>query len=196
MSEVDNSDERLRVLLQERARLLAFVERRVGSREMAEEILQEAFVRGVEKIAAVRDDESVVAWFYRLLRNAIIDRRRRHVATERVQSELAREWEALAEANEPDERERGEICTCMSGLVDTLKPEYESAIRTVDLGGGTVADLARANGISAGNAAVRLHRARQALGQRLRVTCGACAEHGCLDCGCRKSDERRVRAAT
>jgi len=161
---------------------------------MAEEILQEAFVRSVEKIAAVRDDESVVAWFYRLLRNAIIDRRRRHAASERAHAELSREAQVLADANDPDERERGEICTCMSGLVETLKPEYESAIRTVDLAGGTVADLAQADGISAGNAAVRLHRARQALGQRLRATCGACAEHGCLDCGCKKADGKSVRA--
>jgi RNA polymerase sigma-70 factor (ECF subfamily) len=32
---------------------------------------------------------------------------------------------------------------------------------------------------------VRLLRARRALLERLRATCGACFEHGCLDCFCR-----------
>jgi hypothetical protein len=32
---------------------------------------------------------------------------------------------------------------------------------------------------------VRLHRARATLRDKLRVVCGACARHGCLDCSCR-----------
>ena len=178
---MSNSNERIRTLLEERARLLAFVERRVGSREIAEEILQDAFVRGVEKAADVRSDESVIAWFYRLLRNAIIDRRRRLAASERARAELA--GEAVPSVPSPDER--GAICHCMSGLIKTLKPEYESALRTVDLDDGTLTDLAQTDGITPQNAAVRLHRARRALEQKLRATCGACADHGCLDCGCK-----------
>ena len=43
-----------------------------GARDLAEEILQDAFVRGLSRGAGarLRDDESAVAWFYRLLRNA------------------------------------------------------------------------------------------------------------------------------
>ncbi|WP_394829722.1 RNA polymerase sigma factor [Pendulispora albinea] len=184
-----SGEERLRTLLGERARLLAFVERRVGSRELAEEILQDAFVRGVEKASEVRADESVLAWFYRLLRNSIIDRRRRTAANTRATTALAAEHDAFGAGRLESDAERGEICSCMSELIGTLKPEYETAIRSVDLEGGTVGQLAAATGISAGNAAVRLHRARQALGQRLRSTCGACAEHACLDCGCKKNSK-------
>src|SRR5688572_24291795 len=53
---------------------LAFVQRRVGDRAQAEEILQEAFVRSIAKADTIRD--SAVAWFYRVLRNAIIDHQR------------------------------------------------------------------------------------------------------------------------
>ena len=56
---------------------LTFLERRVGSREDAEEILQDAFVRGFEHAAEIRNEERVVAWFYRVLRNAVVDRHRR-----------------------------------------------------------------------------------------------------------------------
>jgi RNA polymerase sigma-70 factor (ECF subfamily) len=44
---------------------LAFLERRVESRAAAEDILQAAFARGLERGRGVQD-EKVVAWFYRV----------------------------------------------------------------------------------------------------------------------------------
>ena len=55
----------------------------------------------------------------------------------------------------------------------------------VDLEGASVPEVAREEGISPNNAAVRLHRARAELFLRLKQTCGTCTEHGCLDCHCR-----------
>lgn len=55
--------------------LLGFLERRLGSPADAEDLLQEAFVKGIDRAAPLRDDESAIAWFYRALRNAVIDRR-------------------------------------------------------------------------------------------------------------------------
>src|SRR5215213_2258142 len=67
---------------------LAFLERRVGSRAVAEDILQEAFVRGLGRLNT--DDEgSVIAWFYRALRNAAIDHQRRHQTANRALEALA-----------------------------------------------------------------------------------------------------------
>ena len=51
----------VRALVENHARFLAFLERRVGSREDAEAILQSAFVRGLERGAALRDQESATA---------------------------------------------------------------------------------------------------------------------------------------
>ncbi len=48
-------------------------------------------------------------------------------------------------------------------------------------------DMAREAGITAKNAGVRLHRARQALKKQLERSCGSCAVHGCLDCSCKPS---------
>jgi RNA polymerase sigma-70 factor (ECF subfamily) len=177
-------DARLRALLDQRARFLSFVERRVGSRELAEEVLQEAFVRSVETVDGVRDDEAVVPWFFRVLRNAVAELHRRRAARDRATDALAGEA-AVLEAGRREEK--GELCACFSALLPELKPEYADAVRTVDLEGATVAELADKRGITVNNATVRLHRARQALGRELRVACGACADHGCLDCGCKKS---------
>jgi RNA polymerase sigma-70 factor (ECF subfamily) len=56
---------------------VAFVGRRVGDRAIAENIVQDAFVKGPGSSGDLRADESSRAWFYLVLRNAIIDRHRR-----------------------------------------------------------------------------------------------------------------------
>jgi RNA polymerase sigma-70 factor (ECF subfamily) len=66
-----------------------------------------------------------------------------------------------------------------------LKPEYAEALRRIELEGQTVQGYAAELGIQPNNAAVRVHRARQALRTRVLAACGSCAEHGCLDCSCR-----------
>jgi RNA polymerase sigma-70 factor (ECF subfamily) len=49
-----------------------------------------------------------------------------------------------------------------------------------------VQDFAEQHGISASNASVRVHRARAALRKQLLRTCATCAEHGCVNCTCKK----------
>lgn len=173
------SEVNLARLVESHREFLAFLEKRVGSREVAEELLQEAFLRGIERGGAIRDGESSAAWFYRVLRNALIDRARREAVASRTLQKWAREA-----GESMDAALQGDICTCFSPLLDTLKAEYAEILRAVDLGQASVAEFARAAGITPNNAAVRLHRARAALERQLRLTCGTCAEHGCLDCHC------------
>ena len=160
---------------------LAFLERRVESRAAAEDILQSAFVRGLERGADVQD-EKIVAWFYRVLRNAVIDHYRHRSASARAMEIWGRD---LTGRQEPEAELNREICQCVSSLFSTLKPEYRDALQIVDLEGGKLSELAEQSGISAENAAVRIHRARKALRGQIEQACGTCADHGCLDCQCK-----------
>lgn len=164
-----------------RSEFLNFVQKRVHSRSVAEDILQAAFVKGIEKGDAIRDTDNVVAWFYRLLRNAVIDHYRRSAGSDRALEQWVRELEA---SDIPQAFEKDEVCRCVTRLLDELKPEYKEALTVVDLGEGNLRDLAERNGISENNAGVRVHRARQALLKQVKLTCGVCATHGCVDCRC------------
>ncbi len=146
----------VRVLVDNHKRFLAFLERRVGSRDVAEDILQEAFVRGIDRLNTLRDAQSATAWFYRLLRNALVDHYRREGAERRALAQVS----AMADrAEEPLDAEMMDIvCACVASLVDTLKPEYADAIRRMDLGGVAVGAFAAHPGLTPNNAAVRLHR--------------------------------------
>lgn len=176
----DVSPQVARVLVENHRAFLAFLERRVGSREVAEDILQDAFARGLDRAGTLRDDESALAWFYRALRNAVIDHYRRNDARRRGLERFAAELEpAVADAETRDT-----VCRCVLSLADTLKPEYAEAIRRIDVEGTAVKDFAAENGLSASNAGVRVFRAREALRKQVARSCGTCAEHGCLDCSC------------
>lgn len=159
---------------------LSFLERRVGSRAIAEEILQEAFVRGIGKVR-VDDEQSVVGWFYRTLRNAAIDYHRRHETASKALHAFAAETKDRAE---PDPELRAAVCQCVGRLAETLKPAYADALKRIEVDGVSVKDYAAEAGIAASNAAVRVFRAREALRGQVTRSCGTCAEHGCLDCTC------------
>ena len=178
------------VLLQERDRFRDFLQRRVGSREVAEDLLQGAYAKALERAGQLRDEESAVAWFFRILRNSVVERARRESAAARALGQLAGE---IAGAD-PSEEATRTVCVCLRNVLGTLKPEYESALRAVDLDGRELRAFAREAGISANNAAVRLHRSREAVRKRLVSMCGACARHKCIDCTCAASAPRRVDA--
>jgi RNA polymerase sigma factor (sigma-70 family) len=175
-------DDLERVLVENHRAFLQFLERRVGSRDLAEDILQEAFARGLERIEQLRDGEAAVPWFYRALRNATVDYWRRSRSADRALAAFAQEVET---AQEPDETMRDEVCRCVARLASTLKPEYAEALERIEVEGVPVARFAEEHGITSNNAAVRVFRAREALRRQVAASCGTCAEHGCLACTCR-----------
>jgi RNA polymerase sigma factor (sigma-70 family) len=174
----------LQALVDNHRRFLAFLEKRVGSREEAEDILQDGFARALKRAGEIRHSESAIPWFYRLLRNAVTDHYRRRGAEDRAM-ELIGSGVATSIEME-DEELRDLVCGCVLGLVETLKPEYAEALREVDLRETSLADYAGKARITPNNAAVRLHRARQALRKQVIRSCGTCTIHGCEECACRR----------
>jgi RNA polymerase sigma-70 factor (ECF subfamily) len=76
-------------------------------------------------------------------------------------------------------------------LLPTLKPEYAALIDRIELSGEKPETVAGELGITPNNLKVRRHRARAALRTRLVETCRACSRHGCFDCTCRKTVEKK-----
>jgi len=180
--------DRIALIAEHRDELLGFLSRRVP-RNIAEDILQEVLLRSIDKVDAVRDDEALLAWMYRALRNATVDHHRRAGVADRALARFAEETAAPDHAAEPT----GEACRCVLRAAEALKPEQAKALQRVAVDCVAVKSFAEEEGISAGSAAVRLHRARHALRERLVATCGSCAGasgRGCTSCSC--ADEEKV----
>jgi RNA polymerase sigma-70 factor (ECF subfamily) len=170
-------------LLENHRAFLRYLERRVGDRAVAEDILQEAFAKVVARPEQAPADEAIVPWFYRTLRNAAVDQFRRRGAADRAYEAFARELETH---EAPTSEMESEICACVSRLAGTLKPEYAEALQAVEVGGTSVKTCAEQKGLSPNNAGVRVFRAREALKKRVIESCGTCAEHGCVNCTCKR----------
>lgn len=176
-----DSQQGLDPLVDAREDFLDFLERRLGDRDRAEDLLQAAFVRAAEHLTQLREHESITAWFYRILRNAVIDHWRMQERRSQKADALAY---AFGQSAEPTADTEAAVCQCVARLVDTLKPEYAEALRNVDLAGVPVKDYAARSQITPNLAGVRLFRAREALRRQVVRCCGGCAEEGCNDCHC------------
>src|SRR5689334_9878292 len=115
-------------LMEHRAEFLAYLRKHGASAEEAEDVLQSALVRGLEPWTSPPHADTLVPWFYRVLRNALIDRGRRASAARRALDRYAKE---LPDGEAPAEPRR--VCMCTQKVLAALKPEYARLISAVDL---------------------------------------------------------------
>ncbi len=177
-------DAKLTGLLQHREKLLAYIRKKTGEADLAEDILQDSLLKALRAADNLRDDAKLLPWFYRIVNNTIADvyRRRQRVAATLGMADSDAEIAAAAD----DEQQ---LCECFRVLIPTLKPEYGELIERLDLRDEDAAAVARQLNITPNNLKVRRHRARQALREQLEQTCRVCAKHGCLDCHCNQTDQ-------
>ncbi len=171
-----------RLVASHRESLLRFAARRAGDRAAAEDLLQEATLRGLGRLRAP-SEAAALAWFYRTLANAAIDEQRRLRAERR-----ARAAYAVARAVEPPAAPPGSADAvsqgCLARLAAGLRPAYAEALRRIELDELPLEVYAAEAGITRQNAAVRLFRARQALREEALRGCGGCPIHGQAGCRC------------
>lgn len=179
-----------RALVESREELLAFLRRRLGSREEAEDALQRFSLRALERSADLRDVRTVRGWLGRVLASTIVDHQRRAIRGRR--REVAMEQTDIESfAVEPDDELDGAVCNCLYKLLPTLKPEYAEVIWRADILGEPRDRIAASLGTTLNNVTVRVHRGRQALKKRLEEMCLTCPVHGFLDCRC--DEAQRIR---
>lgn len=161
-----------------RNRLLAYARQKTGDPELAEDVLQESMLKALRSAPKLRDQERLLAWFYRILNNTIIDHFRAQSRKAALIAELS--------VQQPDASLDAELCACFVELLPSLKPGEASLIEQLELSGGNPDTIAKRLGVSRSTLKVRRHRARQSLRRRLEETCRVCATHGCLDCTCKR----------
>lgn len=168
-------------LMNQRSRFLAFIQRRVRDRQTAEDILQMAYLKAISSASTLESSASADAWFFRVLRNAVIDHYRHQAVVTRTfaPGESNLEHPSITPDTAP-----ANLCPCVKDAIDEVPASYQQIIREVDLDEVPLETFAERAGITRGNAAVRAHRAHRSLRKKLISHCGSCAEAGCLDCTC------------
>ena len=172
-------------LLENESAFRQFVRRRVGDEVVAEDILQQSLTKAVERSHSLKNEHSVLAWFYRILRHTVVDYYRFQGAEARRDEALQRELTISGKHQEPPLDElQATACACLHNLLPSLHGDYAELVTRIDLNGEAPAQVAKELKISRNNLTVRLHRARQSLRASLEDSCGICSRHGCLNCTC------------
>jgi RNA polymerase sigma-70 factor (ECF subfamily) len=143
--------------------LYGFAARRLGDAGLAEEAVQETFVRAWQhagRYAAERG--SVRTWLYAIVRNVIIDLERRRGRRPPLSSLPAEGGpDELAARSEPIETA---MLRYQIGLaVSRLTPEHRQVITLVHFHGLSLAEIAELTGLPLGTVKSRLHYAARAL---------------------------------
>jgi len=182
---VSPNDATIAILVENHKKFQHFLAKRLGNTAVAEELLQQSLKKAVEHPPEATENASVTAWFYRILKNTLIDYYRSSASENKKISELAEMTAHLGlDSTKAFDDIQAGICECLNDLLPTLKENYAEVIKLVDLQNESIEAVANKLGVTPNNLMVRLHRARQALRDSLEQACGTCTEHGCLHCTC------------
>jgi RNA polymerase sigma-70 factor, ECF subfamily len=134
----------------------------VGSREDAEDVVQETFARVLARPRFLRGEDEL-GYLLRALRNTLVSRRR--MASRRPQTvELDEDVAAARSADNPAEAAaRREIYA----VIHELPEEFRDVLIAVDVAGLSYGEAARALQVPEGTVTSRLFRARDRVARRL-----------------------------
>jgi RNA polymerase sigma factor (sigma-70 family) len=170
-------------------RLRKYLQGRFGTEAEAEEILQAFVLRALERAGDIRDADSVRGWLSRVLATTIADFHRQTSKTKTREMPFPSELNERLAADQGAEMDSA-VCECLYAHLSLLKPEHAEVIRRVDLAAEPRESVAADLGVTVNNLTVRLHRARQALKERLEQTCVVCLEESFWECRCRDNRGR------
>ncbi len=148
------------------ARLVGLCARMVGSRELGEELAQEALARAYGSLGAFRGDCRFRHWLVRIALNGCRDWLKAAARAERP-ADLS--GEELATSSDP-EREVGgrQLAAELADAIGQLPPKYREAFTLFHLENMAYQDIRTVTGVSVNALKVRVHRARLMLMKKLR----------------------------
>ena len=174
------AEERDRVRFEEDALALAdqvyrVARRLVGTREEAEDLVQETYARAFRSWKSFTPGTNLRAWLLRILTNLNVDRGRKVQRSPQTQPLEETDYflaNRMASAAGEDALETDEIVERLSqdaivNALSEIQPQFRDVVVLVDIGDFTYADAAQILDIPIGTVMSRLHRVRRALKQRL-----------------------------
>ena len=154
-----------------RPRIFAFLLRMTRHRTIAEDLLDEVWLRVVRGAPRLLPDTRLGPWLFTVARNLYWSYRRDAVVEESSVPELLTLWPCPRPWPSPFElAAAGELERRVEHALATLSPQYREAVLLVGHEGLTPTEAAMVCGISPEALRQRLSRARAALAQKLRET--------------------------
>lgn len=142
-----------------------------GSREEAEDVMQEAFVQAFLKLSSFHGESAFYTWLYRISFNVAISRRRRkrhEVSLDSSRPEAS--CEPAGDLEAPGEQMlREERAHLVHAALATLSEEHRTILVLRELEGFEYEQISEILDLPTGTVRSRLHRARLQLREQLKT---------------------------
>lgn len=148
-----------------RSTLYRFILARVNDPAMAEDIIQDVFIKVYESLNTLKDQRKILSWMYQITRNVIVDYYRRQRSTEDIDKDV------LVEEPNFEEDIKKELAQCLLPMINQLPYNYQQAIKMAEFDGLPQQKIAQEQGLSLSGAKSRIQRGRKLLKKLLLECC-------------------------
>ena len=148
-----------------RQQLRGFLRRHVSDASVAEDLLQDIFVKALQTHRSGKSIANVSAWLYTAARTTIIDHYRAH-------KDVHIELDESHWVSEEDELElHSKLALCLRPFAEQLAPIYRDSLLASELDGIALRELAEREGVSLSAIKSRVSRARSMLKEKVIQCC-------------------------
>ncbi len=159
------------------AKVRRFILALVKDEWVADDLIQETFIRVQQNVESLRDASKLSSWIFRIAHNLCQDHFRQLKTSRREESIDHEEAEGLKEALVQEGRdiqkelEQGQMGECVQDQISLLPESLRAVLVLFDIMEFTHQEIADILGITVDNVKVRLHRARKRLKPILEEKC-------------------------
>ena len=143
--------------------LRQFLYNQLKDASLADDLLQDVFVKALAENSQFCTLDNVRAWLFRVTKNRLIDYHR----TNKTHSEVLDDIPEIKSKIEPVVK----LSKCLPTALEKLSTEDKDIIELCDLDGMNQADYAKLKDLSTAGAKSRIQRARKRLKEELNVAC-------------------------
>jgi len=152
-------------------RLLSFIVSRVSDPTVADDILQDVFLKIQKGLKTLKETNKLKSWIYTITRNTIIDYYRSHKRMEELPESLS------SPEKNPTGKARKDIEHCMMPMINNLPDEYRETVILSEIEGLKQKEVAERQNISLSAAKSRIQRGRKMVKEMLIKCCAFELDH-------------------
>lgn len=163
--------------------LRQYMTKQVGDPHLAEDLIQEAFLRAMVQGAQFCALDDPRAWLFQVCKNLLVDHWRKH----HLLDMLPDDFESTVAEEPPPDEPLDALLDCIEPNLHHLSASDQHIIRACDLAHQTVQHYANEQGLTLTAAKSRLLRARARLREAMVTRCGVQFDEKHIVCCCSDS---------
>lgn len=148
-------------------KLLFFIRGKVKSKEDADDILQNVFIKIHQNLIGLKDEKNLKSWIYTIARNSIID----YYRSVKTSEEYNEEYDKMIEFQDEDNSFNKEITCCIDDFINLLPEKYQETIRLYEFDEMKHKEIAKKLDLSVSASKSRVQRGRIQLKKVLEECC-------------------------